>query len=587
MRLSFRQKLITIVGATAFAFLILICAEAFLTNRMAEQLTKIQKHYIPILEFGPRLESGFEHLRRSFQDSVAAQDKEALEKTAAIKDSFLNDLAAAKDVIDSAHISALREGTEAYYTAAYTVSHRLIAGDTGLTLVNEMSLMQIKQAQIENLLKASLALDRGNLAESFSAIAQTQGTSGRTLVFASLTGLFVVTLLSLWLGKSVLLSLSGLSNGLKRFGRGDFTQPIQITSHDELGDVAQEANQMAERIRGLLKELESFSYSVAHDLRAPLRGMMGFSTILLKDHGSILPAEAQDAVRRILASTKKMGELIDSLLNLSRLARVEIKKKPVNLSDLAQDVLSELMGTNPERKVTMNITKEIVVDGDTPLLRVVLTNLLGNSWKFTSKKTEAHIEFGMKYLSGGAVYFVKDNGAGFDMQYVGKLFGTFQRLHSTEEFEGTGIGLATVQSIINRHRGEIWAESKPEHGAIFYFTIAEKRELKRREKIYGAKLTIKQVTNRTVILVDDGIATGATMRAAIKAIRKMKPLKIVMAVPVAAKSVCTELSKLVNETFCSETPDPFFGVGIWYESFPQMTDKEVQEILKQSKNLRR
>ncbi|MCL4530005.1 MAG: PAS domain S-box protein [Chloroflexi bacterium] len=242
------------------------------------------------------------------------------------------------------------------------------------------------------------------------------------------------------------------------------------------------------------KELEAFSYSVSHDLRAPLRAIDGFSLALLEDYASQLPAEAQNYLQRVRASAQRMAELIDDMLNLSRVTRTPLERQPVNLSEMAGRICTELKQNHPERQVTFTITPSLIANGDPHLIEVLLENLLGNAWKFTSKREQAHIEFGalphpsftspagdstgtLREGDGGEgkTFFVRDNGAGFDMTYAGKLFGAFQRLHSLSEFPGTGIGLATVQRIINRHGGKIWAEGKVNEGATFYFTFSDRR----------------------------------------------------------------------------------------------------------------
>ena len=218
------------------------------------------------------------------------------------------------------------------------------------------------------------------------------------------------------------------------------------------------------------RELEAFSYSVAHDLRAPLRGVDGFSLALLQDYGDKLDDEGCDYLRQVRESAQRMGRLIDDLLALSRVTRSELTREPVDLSGLAQTVAGQLQRANPDRQVDIVIATGMVVDGDARLLRVALENLLGNAWEFTGKQAEPRIEVGVS-ANGDATYFVRDNGAGFDMAYASKLFAAFQRLHSADEFEGTGIGLATVQRIINRHGGHIWATGEVDRGATFYFTL--------------------------------------------------------------------------------------------------------------------
>jgi PAS domain S-box-containing protein len=232
-------------------------------------------------------------------------------------------------------------------------------------------------------------------------------------------------------------------------------------------------------------ELEAFSHSVSHDLRAPLRTIEGFSRMLLEDYGDKLDERGQHYLRRMRAGTERMDRLIEDLLGLSRVARSQMCRARVDLSALAEQVAAELRQRQPERQATLRITPGLVATGDAGLLRVVLENLLGNAWKYTSKHPTAQIEFGAMRLADSGlrnalgiqnpqsdvVYFVRDDGAGFDPSYTGKLFGTFQRLHSATEFEGTGIGLATVRRIIHRHGGRVWAEGTVEHGATFYFTL--------------------------------------------------------------------------------------------------------------------
>lgn len=473
MHLTLRTKLLTIAGAAGAAFVVLIATQTFLARQMNHQISTIQNQFIPLIELGPRLESQFDHLRRSFQDSVAAQDTEALEKTGALRAELLKDLSSTQTVVDASRLVSLRQAIEDYGDAAYGVSRRLIKGETGIALIDLISQMQVKQARTEKLLKEAFAVDRTRLVEAFSSIKKTQDTSGRTLLAISVLCLLIVSLLSTIISRGILRALSELSSGLNRFGQGKFGEPIVVSSRDELEDVAQEANRMASRTASLLKELESFSYSVAHDLRAPLRGILGFGKIIIEDYSDKLPAEAKELLQRVVKSAKKMGQLVDSLLSLSRLARTEIKKEPINLSGLAADILTDLKVAQPKRQVEFRIQEALHAQGDLSLLRIVLTNLLGNAWKFTSKNPAARIELGAEDRKDERVFFVRDNGAGFDMQYEQKLFGTFQRLHSEEEFEGTGIGLATVQTIILRHGGRIWAEGKVDEGAVFFFTLGK------------------------------------------------------------------------------------------------------------------
>jgi len=224
-------------------------------------------------------------------------------------------------------------------------------------------------------------------------------------------------------------------------------------------------------------ELEAFSYSVSHDLRAPLRAVDGFSRILLDEYADRLDDTGRDRLKRVRAAAQRMATLIDDLLKLSRITRSELKREDIDLSALANEVIEELRKQEPDRIVQCTIEPGVIVWGDHRLLRIVLDNLLGNAWKFTSKRPDARIEFGRQMQNGEPVYFVRDNGAGFDMAYAEKLFGAFQRLHDASEFPGTGIGLATVQRIIHKHGGRIWAEGAVEQGATFYFTLEAQEEL--------------------------------------------------------------------------------------------------------------
>ena len=223
------------------------------------------------------------------------------------------------------------------------------------------------------------------------------------------------------------------------------------------------------QLEAINRELEAFSYSVSHDLRAPLRSIRGFSEVLLQRYSSSLDKRGQEFLKRTCESSQQMDRLIEDLLQLSRLSRGELRRSPVNLSNLAAAIGDELRQAEPQRSVELVIAPHLCAEGDDRLLRVVLENLLRNAWKFTAKKPAARIEFG--FAPERPAFFVRDNGAGFDMAYADKLFGVFQRLHSTSEFPGTGVGLATVQRIINRHGGFAWAEGAPDRGATFYFSL--------------------------------------------------------------------------------------------------------------------
>ncbi len=219
------------------------------------------------------------------------------------------------------------------------------------------------------------------------------------------------------------------------------------------------------------KELEAFSYSVSHDLRAPLRTIDGFSLALEEDFADKLNEEGRDYIKRVRNGVQRMGSLIDALLQLSRVTRGEVLREKVDMSSLATLIFGEIHGGNPDRQVTFTAVPDCYAQADRGLMRVTFENLIGNAYKFTSKTENARIEFGCSNENGHTVYFIRDNGAGFDMQYVDRLFTAFQRLHGDRDFKGSGIGLATVSRVIRRHHGDIRAESGIGQGATFYFTL--------------------------------------------------------------------------------------------------------------------
>lgn len=236
-------------------------------------------------------------------------------------------------------------------------------------------------------------------------------------------------------------------------------------------ELEQKVRDRTAELEGVNSELESFSFSISHDLRAPMRNLIKLSDILINRYADSFNEQGRQYLVFIQESSQRMMQLVNDLLNLSKVNQREIARKNVSLSDYAQELADKLHETNPERKVTFKIADNIIVKGDPVLLRNVLDNLLGNAWKFTSKRDDSIIEFGTMQLDGSTVYFVRDNGVGFNPAYSDRLFGAFQRLHGEDEFPGSGIGLATVKRIIHRHRGRVWAEGAVDKGATFYFTL--------------------------------------------------------------------------------------------------------------------
>jgi signal transduction histidine kinase len=242
-------------------------------------------------------------------------------------------------------------------------------------------------------------------------------------------------------------------------------------ANEDLENANRDLEETNRELEGANRELEAFSYSVSHDLRAPLRSIEGFSQILLEDYVTHLDEEGRGYLGRVRAASRRMALLIDDLLDLSRVTRTEMRRQTVDLSAIARDIAEELRKSDPDREVEFEIEDGLVVGGDARLLRVALWNLLENAWKFTEKEPDPKIAFASTLREGRRVYCVTDNGAGFDARYSDKLFGAFQRLHPSEEFEGTGIGLATVARIVHRHGGEVWATGGVGEGAAFFFTL--------------------------------------------------------------------------------------------------------------------
>jgi signal transduction histidine kinase len=232
-------------------------------------------------------------------------------------------------------------------------------------------------------------------------------------------------------------------------------------------------NQLERRVQERTAELEAFCYSISHDLRAPIRGIVSFGQLLREDYEVCFDQEGRHTLSVIIESAMKMDQLLDDLLRLSRLSRREMQSRAVNLSALARDIAHRLQKNEPQRNVEFVIAPDLMARGDEMLLRVALENLLGNAWKFTAKRPAARVEIGCAEQDDQPAYFVRDNGIGFDMAHTKKLFGVFERLHSDAAYPGTGIGLAMVQRIIHRHGGKIWAQGVPDQGATFYFTLPD------------------------------------------------------------------------------------------------------------------
>ena len=359
--------------------------------------------------------------------------------------------------------------------------------------------------------------------------------SGILIVVAAASLIFSALMGWLYVGRRVIRPIEELARAARAIEAGDLDRQVTIQGHDEIGNLAQAFNSMLKKrkaaeislqqandeleqrvrdrtaelsmrnqqlnleikerkrveeellhlnveleqrvidrtvqLQAANKELEAFSYSVSHDLRAPLRSIDGFSQALLEGYQEKLDDTGKGYLERVRKATQRMGLLIDDMLKLSRVANSEFKRRDINLSDMVQEIAAEYQKSNPDKVFDLTIQERIMVQGDYDLIKIAMVNLMNNAWKFTGKEEHPRIAFGATVIDGETACFIRDNGAGFDMVYASKLFGAFQRLHTVDEFPGTGIGLATVQRIIHRHGGRVWAEGEQGKGATFYFTL--------------------------------------------------------------------------------------------------------------------
>jgi len=279
-----------------------------------------------------------------------------------------------------------------------------------------------------------------------------------------------------WLGLAVFFAtctmISGVAEAMRRaYARGTQAKEQLEAANMELETTNKELEAVNKELEAANKELEAFSYSVSHDLRAPLRAIDGFSRILMEDHAPQLAPEALRYLQLVRDNTKQMGNLVDDLLAFSRLSRQPLRKQSVKTTALIRQVLDEIRAETDGRQVEFKVAEMSECQADPNLLKQVWINLLSNALKYTRKREAARIEIGWKKENDEQVFFVKDNGVGFDMKYTHKLFGIFQRLHRSEDYEGTGVGLAIVQRIVHRHGGRVWAEAQVDNGATFYFSL--------------------------------------------------------------------------------------------------------------------
>jgi len=342
----------------------------------------------------------------------------------------------------------------------------------------------------------------GTLAVQFSDAAR-QATYREALkrgVAVAAIGMSLVAFFGIGFGYLLTVRLRRLVHATEQVSRGNYEVRLGLKGHDEIAQVgaafdnmtrmiAEERRALADanreldrrvkaRTRDLVeanREQKAFAYAISHDLRAPLRSLSGFSQALYEDYANRLDDTAKDYLDRIKNGAERMGELIEGLLKLSRISQTDISDEVVNLSALCHNLVGELRDQEPQRNITVDIQAAVMARGDPHLLHDALTNLIGNAWKFTAQTPQARIHFSAEKKAGVTVYCMQDNGAGFDQIYADKLFVPFQRLHDQAEFPGTGVGLSTVQRIVKRHGGALWAKSQPGQGAAFYFTLHNER----------------------------------------------------------------------------------------------------------------
>ncbi|KQV94910.1 ATP-binding protein [Pelomonas sp. Root1237] len=319
------------------------------------------------------------------------------------------------------------------------------------------------------------------------------------VVLVTAAGLVLMALITgaaVWMfRRDVLRPIARLEQATREVAAGNWSFELDVGSADELGEMARHFDAMTRALRdsfgqlelsnrelvSLNNELESFSYSVSHDLRSPLRSMDGFSLALIEDYGDQLDDEARDSLQRIRAASQRMGRLIDELLGLARVTRAELRIQEVDISTMVHEMAATLARSQPERQVRWEIDEGIRVQADRELIHIALQNLLENAWKFTGKTADAVIRVGMRHEGRDRVCFVADNGAGFDMAYADRLFGAFQRLHHESDFPGTGVGLAIVQRVLRRHGWPLWAQASLGSGATFFFRILEQTDERREQ----------------------------------------------------------------------------------------------------------
>ncbi len=503
LRFRYRIGLLVLIGAAALITVTVVAL--VLGHRARDELVGIETRYVPLIELDRDLKTTFSDVTRALEDAASAADEGRLADADRLDAEMRRQIAAGSATIfgNGSDPVMLERAFTSYFMKAREVSAALVDGAAAGDLSADVEAMHAARQAFITRLDGATTPDRRRLEIAFRTARESHRNALQIEIGVAIAAIALMALLSWWIARRTVRALHDVSVGVERFAREDFGEEIPVTSSDEIGDLAREANRTRARLReyrerseallaetkrqaeelalarqaqqeradaaeNATRELEAFSYSVAHDLRSPLRGINGFATALIEDLGSDSNQQTKDHLTRIRAAAVRMGELIDALLGLSRVSRAELVHKPLDLTKLANDVFAQLRASEPSRSVRWVVRDGLTGHGDAGLIRALLENLLGNAWKFVAKREDAEIEFGRD--ESGA-FFVRDNGAGFDMAYANKLFMPFQRLHAATDYPGTGIGLATVQRIVRRHGGKIWATGAVGEGATFSFTL--------------------------------------------------------------------------------------------------------------------
>lgn len=486
MRWTIKRRLNAIVALTVGAMLVMTVVDVMGARVVERHLSAIERAYLPQLELEAQAEADFIALVRTLQEATNAQDEERLNAAPAQKDALLRLIDEAPAGMDRRAIADAKAQVELWFALAMSVSRRLMRNETGEQLVIDIEQMQTLQRAARQALIQALSLDRARLGEAFTEVANTERMSWLARVLSRLALALATVALGASLSRRLLDRVREIEEGFERFGRGEFDRPVPLTGNDELTEISEQANRMASNLKQVdeqlkarqaelertNRELEAFSYSVSHDLRAPLRSIDGFSKALIEDYGEAIPPAGHGYLNRVRAATQRMAQLIDDMLQLSRIGRAELQLTEVDLTALARSVVETLGDTPDARRAEVRVAEGLTARADARLIRVVFENLLSNAYKFTGKESAPLIEVGAAGRTDeGPVFYVRDNGIGFDEAYMGKLFTPFHRLHSEKDFPGTGVGLATVQRVVHKHGGRVWAQAAVGQGATFFFSL--------------------------------------------------------------------------------------------------------------------